>query len=78
MNYFKDNYFIGTGLTSKTRYSGNTYYAAGTCGLSDYLVKFGSIGFLLLLFNLYKSFRLFDNIPGSKGYFIFVLAILTV
>lgn len=49
-----------------------------TNGLSGYLVTFGIVGFLYLLRNLWKSFRLYFSRTAIRGWWIVPLAILAV
>lgn len=75
---FKENFLIGVGLSDETRYKGHLYYSAATSGITDYLLKFGIVGFVVLLFNLRRSFRFFEIKRRVKASLYIVTAILVV
>ncbi len=78
MKDFQKNPVIGYGVSIQTRYINyGGVEQQRTNGVSDYLVKFGIIGFIIMLVNLYFTFRLFGK--HNKGSTLFlILALLAV
>jgi hypothetical protein len=77
---FQKNPIIGYGLHVSTRYHNfGRIEQQRTNGLTDYLVKFGLIGFLIMVYNFYKTFSLLIKPNGKENVLIFIFALfLTV
>jgi len=71
IDFTKDPIF-GRGINQKTRYFDKSENLNLSNGLSSWLVTFGLCGFILLIFNLYKSLLLLCNEYKSK-YPIFIV-----
>lgn len=79
MNDFKKNPVIGYGAAIQTRYINyGGIEQQRTNGLSDYLVRFGLIGFIIMIINLYLTFRLFKENHNKGSTLFFFLALFTV
>lgn len=74
---FKKSPIIGIGghniLTEKVK---NRWGVNSVNGLGNYLVTFGLIGILLLLYNLYRTFKSITTNNNLKGHYYLVLIVL--
>ncbi len=72
LNDFRENPLIGYGISIETRYINyGGIEQQRTNGLSDYLVKFGLFGFMIMVINLYLTCKLFrTNFNKGSPYFI--------
>ncbi len=75
---FKKHYLIGIGLQNKEQTQSVYNELLHTNGLTIYMVMFGSLGLLLLIYNLSKTFYIFTNHFKAKGYFLLASLILLV
>jgi hypothetical protein len=75
---FKKNYFLGMGINDETRYTDKFDITTRANGISDWAVKFGLPGLLVLLFNYFLSFHSVINSTHLKGGGIIALTIITV
>lgn len=70
----KNNILFGVGLQED---SFNGIKLNLSNGLGDYFVKYGIVGLIFLLFNLFKSSISF-NMRNAKGYYIYIVIIVTI
>ncbi len=79
MNDFLKNPIVGYGVPIQTRYINyGGIEQQRTNGLSDYLVRFGMFGFIIMIINLYLTFRLFRNNHNKGSILFFLLAFFIV
>jgi hypothetical protein len=78
---FWKNPLFGAGVTNKTRFEmlGYEEDLIRTNGWSDFLVKFGLVGFLLYFIGFYKSAKIYLNKSSSQNNAIwFMVVIFTI
>lgn len=75
---FLNHPIVGVGGNSELLSSSIYTRLQRTNGLSDYLVTFGAIGFIALIFNLSKTFSVAIKSLKMHGGFIFVIIILVI
>jgi hypothetical protein len=78
-NDFKNNPIIGYGVHTETRYVNyGGVEQQRTNGVSDYLVKFGIMGFLIMLYNFYRTFKKTGIARSGRNSIIIITSIMTV
>jgi hypothetical protein len=79
MEDIKKNYIIGVGISDETRYASDKFdKTLRSNGTSDWVVKFGFLGFFVLLINYFYGFKKFFQLYECKGAGIVVLAVIVL
>lgn len=75
---YKKHFIIGIGLQNKEQTQSIYNELIHTNGLTIYMVMFGTLGLLLLIYNLSKTFDVFTSYYKAKGALLFTALILLV
>ncbi len=76
---FKKNPIIGYGVHQETRYINyGGVEQQRTNGVTDYLVKFGIFGFIIMLYNFHRTFMLTGIADTNRNAIILISSILAV
>ena len=73
-----NNPVLGTGFQYEERTQGKLITYAKTNGLSDYMVKFGLLGLVLFIINLYRSFKRLQQEHPYKGVYVVPVLLMLI
>jgi len=79
LHILKDNLFFiffGKGIQAETKLE--EIFINRPNGIGDYLLTFGFVGFILLIINLYNSFKKITLYSNARGHLIFFIVMIIV